>query len=121
LQSQVELQTNLIDLKRSHAELEQIAFAASHDLQEPLRKIRVFGDRLWSLQKDREDPEIKGAVERISYAAGRMQELIEDMVNLTSLVREPGEKERIDLNLLVKEVLQELSDRISARQGTVHQ
>lgn len=121
LQSQDELQTNLIDLKRSHAELEQIAFAASHDLQEPLRKIRVFGDRLWSLQKDREDPEIKGAVERISYAAGRMQELIEDMVNLTSLVREPGEKERIDLNLLVKEVLQELSDRISARQGTVHQ
>lgn len=120
LLSQDQLQKNLIDLKRSHAELEQIAFAASHDLQEPLRKIRVFGNRLMRLQKNKEDSEVRDTVERINYAAGRMQELIEDMVNLTRLVHETEEMESVDLNRVLNEVLTGMADRIQACKGTVH-
>lgn len=114
------LQLKLADLKRSHAELEQIAFAASHDLQEPLRKIRVFSNRLLWLRKDDVDDESKETIERINYAAGRMQELIEDMVNLTSLIKEEGEKEAVDLNLVLRSVLDDLADRIKGEQATIY-
>lgn len=116
---QDELQTKLVDLKRSHAELEQIAFAASHDLQEPLRKIQVFSDRL-SRQKKDEGDETKDTIERITAAAGRMQELIEDMVNLTSLIKKEGEKEPVDLNHILKTVLTDMDDRISTTNAVIH-
>jgi signal transduction histidine kinase len=116
---QEELQTKLIDLKRSHAELEQIAFAASHDLQEPLRKIRIFSNRLLML-KNEEDTEAKDTIDRISASAERMQDLIDDMVNLTSLIKEEGEKELVDLNTTVKNVLTELDSKIKAQQTVIH-
>lgn len=119
LSYQEELQTKLIDLKRSHAELEQIAFAASHDLQEPLRKIRIFSNRLLLL-KNAENPELRDTVDRISASAGRMQELIDDMVNLTSLIKEEGEKEPVDLNAVLKNVLTELDDRIKEQNAVIH-
>ncbi len=121
LKSQDELQKNLIDLRRSHAELEQIAFAASHDLQEPLRKIRIFGNRLRRLQTGNEKKEATETIERITYAAGRMQELIEDVVNLTSLVREEGDRKVLDLNLILREVVKELAPRWTAKEGNIHQ
>lgn len=117
---QEELQTKLIDLRRSHAELEQIAFAASHDLQEPLRKIRIFGNRLLYLRKGEIDEESKMTVERINNAAERMQDLIEDMVNLTGLIKEDSDMEAIDLNNLFISVKQELSEKIEAKQATIH-
>ncbi|WP_276132012.1 sensor histidine kinase [Polluticoccus soli] len=119
LSAQDELQTKLADLSRSHAELEQIAFAASHDLQEPLRKIRIFSNRLLLL-KDSNNPEMKDTVDRISASAERMQELIDDMVNLTSLIKEEGEKEEVDLNGTVKNVLLELDERIKNQKAVIH-
>lgn len=116
---QEELQAKLIDLKRSHAELEQIAFAASHDLQEPLRKIRIFSNRLLML-KNEEDTEAKDTIDRISASAERMQDLIDDMVNLTSLIKEEGEKELVDLNTTVKNVLTELDSKIRTQQAVIH-
>lgn len=116
-----ELQTKLLDLKRSHSELEQIAFAASHDLQEPLRKMRVFSDRLLWLKKDTTDKEFHDTVDRINIAATRMQELIDDMVNLTSLIKEEGEKEPVDLNATIKIVLNELDERIKDRHASIYQ
>ncbi|RYD58150.1 MAG: hypothetical protein EOP56_04305 [Sphingobacteriales bacterium] len=116
---QKELQTKVVDLKRSHAELEQIAFAASHDLQEPLRKIRIFGNRLLYLRKDEIDEESRTTVERINNAAGRMQDLIEDMVNLTSLIKEEGEIETVDLNNIFKAVSTELSEKIEEKNASI--
>ena len=51
---QQELQAKVIDLKRSHSELKEIAYAASHDLQEPLRKIQVFSNMISYIQKNRQ-------------------------------------------------------------------
>lgn len=118
---QDELYAKLVDLRRSHSELEQIAFAASHDLQEPLRKIKMFSDRLLWLNKDDVDEENKETVERITYATTRMQELIDDMVNLTSLIKEDGVKEPTDLNKILVAVLQDLENRIKNANGVVHQ
>jgi signal transduction histidine kinase len=119
MESQAELEANLVDLKRSHAELEQIAFAASHDLQEPLRKIRIFSDRLTSIHGD-DTGETKMITERINVAAGRVQELIEDMVNLVSLINEDEEKELVDLNLIIKKVQSDLAEEIAEKHALVH-
>jgi signal transduction histidine kinase len=116
---QDELQTKLQDLTRSHSELEEIAFAASHDLQEPLRKMRIFSDRLIWQKKQGAEEETATTVERINLAAARMQELIDDMVNLTSLIKEESEKAPVDLNMIVKEVLAELEPKIQKQHANV--
>lgn len=117
---QDELQNKLRDLKRSHSELEQIAFAASHDLKEPLRKIKVFGDRLLHLQRENEDEETNLIVERINYATDRMQDLINDMVNLTRLVHEEGPKEAVDLNFVLMNVIDELDEKVKACDAQIY-
>jgi signal transduction histidine kinase len=120
LESQKILQAKLADLKRSHAELEEIAFAASHDLQEPLRKIRIFSNRLLYIKKNETDEDSKQTVDRINYAAGRMQELIDDMVNLTELIKEEGEKEAVNLNDTLKDVLEELDEEVQRKNAVVY-
>ncbi|MBA3829415.1 MAG: CHASE3 domain-containing protein [Taibaiella sp.] len=116
---QEELQSKVIDLQRSHAELEQIAHAASHDLQEPLRKIQVFTDRFLWMQKDKLDGEGRKTIERITAAALRMQELIEDLVGLTSLTR-PAELQQItDLNAIVIHVKNELAQKINEQNAAI--
>lgn len=119
-QSQDELQLKLIDLKRSHAELEQIAFAASHDLQEPLRKVRILTDRLQWIKKGENDTESLDITNRINQAVIRMQDLIDDVVNLVELIKEESPKEEVDLNIVVNSVLAGLQDKIDEKNAIVH-
>jgi len=63
---QLELQARIIDLKRSHNEIEEIAYAASHDLQEPLRKIQVFSDMLLFNKAKDMDEDCRNTLERIN-------------------------------------------------------
>jgi light-regulated signal transduction histidine kinase (bacteriophytochrome) len=116
---QQQLQVKLLDLRRSHTELEQIAYAASHDLQEPLRKIQVFSNRLVWLKKDKMDDDSKATMERVNEAAGRMQELIEDLVNLTSLTKEDIKKESIDLNIVLRNVINDLDAKIEEKHAII--
>ena len=116
---QRQLQVKVLDLQRSHTELEQIAYAASHDLQEPLRKIQVFSDRLVWLKKDQIDDESKITMEKVNDAAGRMQELIEDLVNLTSLTKEDIKKETIDLNSVLSNVISDLDAKIEEKHAVI--
>lgn len=118
---QDELNNKLADLERSHSELEQIAYAASHDLQEPLRKIQVFINRLLYLKKDQIDEESRDTLVRITAAAVRMQELIEDLVNLTSLTQQQAEKTQVDLNKILKQSLLELSDKAEQKNAIINQ
>jgi light-regulated signal transduction histidine kinase (bacteriophytochrome) len=120
IEFQDELQAKVIDLERSHTELEQIAYAASHDLQEPLRKIRVFSNRLTFLKKDKVDPDIQDTMERINNAANRMQELIEDLVILTGLVKEDSHKDAVDLNNIVKLAVHDLDDKVKEKEAVVN-
>ncbi|HVV00013.1 MAG TPA: PAS domain S-box protein, partial [Verrucomicrobiae bacterium] len=75
------------ELSRSNAELEQFAFVASHDLQEPLRKILAFGDRLKTRLEGALAPESKEYLDRMQNAAARMRTLIDDLLTFSRVIR----------------------------------
>jgi signal transduction histidine kinase len=120
LESQDELQNKIIDVKRSHSELEQIAYASSHDLQEPLRKIQVFTDRFAWLHRDKMDEETEETFKRINAAATRMQELIEDLANLTTLTKDKETKEDTDLNRILNSAIADLNIKITEKDATIY-
>lgn len=76
----IELTEKTAELERSNEELENFAYVASHDLQEPLRKIRAFGDRLIQKYEDQLDDTGKDYLNRMKNASERMSHLIEDML-----------------------------------------
>lgn len=95
-------------LKRSNEELEQFAYVASHDLQEPLRKIRAFGDRLMYKHGDDTDMPGRDYVIRMMDGAERMQVLIQDLLSFSRVSRDVGDKVNVDLNVILNEVLEDL-------------
>jgi two-component system sensor kinase FixL len=100
------------ELARSNAELEQFAFVASHDLQEPLRKIQAFGDRL-KIRCDSVDlGEARDYLERMQSAAGRMQTLINDLLAFSRVIRSSQPFVPVDLAAVTREVLGDLEVRI---------
>lgn len=108
------------ELKRSNRELQDFAFVASHDLQEPLRKIRAFGDRL----KGRCAPQLaaEGGVDyinRMQAAAERMSLLINDLLEFSRVSTRSSRFNRISLQNALDEVLDNLSETISVKQATV--
>jgi signal transduction histidine kinase len=120
LSFQDELQNKIIDVKRSHSELEQIAYASSHDLQEPLRKIQVFTDRFAWIHRKNMDEETGETIGRIKAAANRMQELIEDLANLTTLTKDSQLKEETDLNRILNITIHDLDVKIKEKDATIY-
>jgi PAS domain S-box-containing protein len=107
------------ELARSNAELEQFAFVASHDLQEPLRKIRAFGDRL--KMKCAQALPVEGAdyLERMQNAAARMQTLIADLLTFSRVISRVESFVPVDLGQVVQGVLGDLEVRIEKVGATV--
>ena len=105
---EVELQHSAEQLKRSNEELQNFANVASHDLQEPLRKIQAFGDRL----RVKCAPQLGDAgldyLERMESAARRMQSLIQDLLKLSRVVTQAQPFERCDLQKILREALSDL-------------
>jgi PAS domain S-box-containing protein len=93
------------ELARSNADLEQFAYAASHDLQEPLRKILAFGDRLNAKSGDALGNQGRDYLERMQKAAGRMQALINDLLAFSRIKRRGQPFGRVDLSKVVQDVL----------------
>lgn len=114
---QEELQNKIVALRRSHSELREIAYAASHDLQEPMRKMRMFSDI--AANKPATEEERREALSRIGNSAHRMQMLISDLMTLTSLADVDEEKSPVDLNEALNNVLAEMADRIKQKEGFV--
>ena len=106
-------------LARSNEELAQFAYVASHDLQEPLRKIVAFGDRLRAHSGATLDEQAQDYLARMQNAGRRMGQLIESLLEL-SRVTTKGEKfETAHLNRIVSEVLVDLEARIQQTRGRV--
>jgi signal transduction histidine kinase len=117
---QKELELKINEINTYNAELEQIAFATSHDLQEPLRRIQTFSDRLTSRYAGELSEEAKMIVQRIDYSARRMQGLIEDLMNFTNLVRNGEELEEVNTEELLDEVMASLQEKIKAKKAVIH-
>lgn len=109
-QSELGLATN--ELERSNRELQDFAGIASHDLQEPLRKIQSFGDRLVKHHGATLDEEGRDYLERMLDAAGRMQTLIQDLLTWSRVRSRPEELQDVELSLVVSEVLEDLEVRL---------
>jgi len=107
------------ELERSNRELQDFASVASHDLQEPLRKINAFGNRLEQKYGHTLPPEAKDYLDRMLNAVKRMQTLIEDLLTYSRVTTRAKPFEPVDLNTVLKEVLGDLEARIAVSGGTV--
>ncbi|QMS87219.1 PAS domain-containing protein [Nostoc edaphicum CCNP1411] len=96
------------ELARSNKELQQFAFVASHDLQEPLRKITTFGDRLKTTCGDTLTEQGRDYLERMQNAANRMQTLIEDLLTLSRVTTRAQPFVSVNLAKIAQEVLCDL-------------
>jgi PAS domain S-box-containing protein len=113
-----QLQLNTENLARSNRELEDFAYVASHDLQEPLRKIQAFSNLLKS-EYETKLGEGADYVNRMDAAAQRMSRLIQDLLTFSRVTTKTNPKVRIKLNQTVSDVLLDLETRIDEVGGTV--
>lgn len=107
------------ELARSNAELQQFASVASHDLQEPLRKIQAFGNRLKATCGEALTPQGLDYLERMQNAAGRMQTLIEDLLTFSRITTKALPFVQVDLMQLAQEVLSDLEWQLAQTEGHV--
>ncbi|MCG8313024.1 MAG: ATP-binding protein [Pseudomonadales bacterium] len=103
LEERVELRTK--ELTRSNAELEQFAYIASHDLQEPLRKISSFGSRLEKMLTDKLNDKEQQYFSIIISASRRMKILIDDLLTYSRTTSKDIAYQHIDMNKLIETVL----------------
>jgi light-regulated signal transduction histidine kinase (bacteriophytochrome) len=101
----VELAQTNIELKRSNDELEQFASIASHDLQEPLRKVQSFGDQLEHRFAADLPAEAVDYLRRMRNSANRMSTLIEDLLQFSRVTTRPHAAQEVDLAEVAREVI----------------
>jgi signal transduction histidine kinase/streptogramin lyase len=114
-----ELAEKNVRLENSNRDLEHFAYVASHDLQEPLRKIQAFSDRVAKQYASKLDDQGRDYLQRMNGAAARMQRLIDALLSLSRVTTKKNEVELIDLAALVHEVLGDLEVRIQSTGGKV--
>lgn len=108
------------ELKRSNQDLQDFASIASHDLQEPLRKVIMFGDRLNDQFSTEMNEKALGFLERMGNAASRMQILIDELLLYSRVGTKAEPFKKTNLETIVREVLSDLESRITRSGATIH-
>ena len=108
------------NLERSNRDLQDFANIASHDLQEPLRKIQVFSDLMQMRYSDSLDERGQEYLERMQEAAGRMQSLIQDLLTYSRISTRGQPFEAVDLGQVTSEVLSDLMLQIEQTSAEVN-
>lgn len=109
-----QLLENVRQLKASNEELDNFAYIASHDLQEPLRKIRTFSDLLNNKFRDSLPARAQEYLEKIDKSSRRMQMLIDDILSFSRFSNNKDNFVKTDMNKVLQSVLSDLE--ISARE-----
>jgi light-regulated signal transduction histidine kinase (bacteriophytochrome) len=107
-------------LERSNQSLEQFAYAASHDLKEPLRKMKVFLELLKNGMLSRLTEEEMNLLRRIEKAGERMTLLVDDLLEYSHVSIHPKELEEVDLNEKMQRVLEDLELIIQEKGAVIH-
>jgi signal transduction histidine kinase len=119
-EAQLHLEQLVEELRRSNSNLEDFAYAASHDLKEPIRKIRVFAEQLRTKYADQLDEAGCRTFERLELAASRMNLLIEDLLQYAHVNQGIETLEEVDLNLKVQKALEDLELSIEEKGAIIH-
>jgi len=106
------------ELQRSNSELQQFAYVASHDLQEPLRKIMTFSDRL-DLYRDALSEQGKVYLDKINESSKRMTRLIDDLLDYSRISRSGAKFVKTDLNKILEEVMLDFDLVINQKKAKV--
>ncbi|GAB3892564.1 hypothetical protein GCM10028803_05520 [Larkinella knui] len=115
---ELQLKKSNEDLIRSNELLEQFAYGASHDLQEPLRKIQAFSDLLLDQYSTRLGDGV-AVLQRMNSAASRMSGLIQDLLTYSRLSTQKPAPVAVPLNTLIKDVLSDLELMIRDKNATI--
>jgi PAS domain S-box-containing protein len=116
--AEAELQLYATRLEESNQNLQDFAFVASHDLQEPLRKIEMFGERVLE-ESENLDPTHQDYLERMNNAASRMRRMIMDLLTLSRVNTQGRPFEEVDLAQTAADVLSDLELQIYRTKGQV--
>lgn len=113
------LENKIKELNLSNSEMEQIAFVASHDLQEPLRKIRTFSDKLSKNFSPDLNKDGQKLLEKMTTASKHMQDLLNDFINYTVLVKNTETAGKISLEKVIADVRSDLKEVIEMKKATI--
>ncbi len=119
LEYQKDLENKNIELVQSNAELASFAYIASHDLQEPLRKIQTFASRIVEIDFNNLSENGREHLKRMQNSAKRMQTLIDDLLTYSRTNTVDREFKSVDLGLLVEEVKGDLKEEIQQKNATI--
>jgi hypothetical protein len=114
-----QLLNNIERLESVNKELDRFAFMASHDLQEPLRKIRLFANKLFVKYKEQLDEGAMADFGRIQKSAEHMQALIRDILTFSRISEEAGEFTATEMEKVVKEILTEMEEDIKLKNAQI--
>jgi signal transduction histidine kinase len=106
-------------LEHSNRELADFAYVASHDLQEPLRKIEAFGERLVNKYASILPDDGKMFVDRMQNAAGRMRKLINDLLSYSRVTTDAKGFQKVSLSKVLTEVMSDLQIRIEETEAKI--
>jgi PAS domain S-box-containing protein len=118
-EAQLRLEHLVDDLKRSNANLEEFAYAASHDMQEPIRKIQFFSDRLQAELGEALTERQRYLFQRLQNASDRMRTLIDDLLAYSRVSRGSLEFTEVDLNQKLELVLGDLELQLQEKRAEV--
>lgn len=113
------LEVMMLKLKESNEQLERFAYVASHDLQEPLRKISSFSDLFATKYQDLVDEKGKKYIEYIVGGTHRMQTLINDLLSFSRINTQGKAFEHIDTQLIVNNIIELYSTKLETCKGTI--
>lgn len=114
-----ELVKKIDELESVNKELDRFAFMASHDLQEPLRKIRAFSEMLAEKHKHHFDEEDNLNLARIQKSAGRLQELIKDILSFSKVSAAPVSFTTLPVAVLLQDVLDDMQHILQEKNARI--